>query len=96
MSFNYMDRMKYQNQIKELEEEVLLLRNELQTERANQCLCNQFDMNTSNYVNPEYFIESQYIHTLKKQIGMLIDQNNNLKIKNRELIEELEEVHGLP
>jgi hypothetical protein len=95
MSFNYMDRMKYQNHVKELQEELVLLREQLQQERGNQRLHNQDVLNTSNYVNAEYFVESQYIHTLKKQIGMLIDQNNNLKIKNRELIEELEEVRGM-
>ena len=40
------------------------------------------------YVNEEYFKESQYIHSLKKQIDILMNQNSQLKHKNQELIEE--------
>lgn len=92
-AINYLDRMQYQRQIKELQEEVQQLQEELTLERQEQrslFRLSENDMNTSNYVNPEYYMESQYIHTLKKQINILIEQNNSLKIKNRELMEALD------
>jgi hypothetical protein len=44
------------------------------------------------YVNEEYFKESQYIHSLKKQIDTLINQNSQLKHKNQELMQENEQL----
>jgi hypothetical protein len=94
-AINYLDRMQYMKQIKELQEEVQQLKEELNLERHEQrslfrISASEQENNTSNYVNAEYYVESQYIHMLKKQINMLVEQNNNLKIKNRELMEELE------
>jgi hypothetical protein len=95
-AINYLDRMQYMKQIKELQEEVQQLKEELDLERHEQrslFRISEQENNTSNYVNAEYYMESQYIHMLKKQINMLVEQNNNLKVKNRELMEELEKSH---
>ena len=93
-TINYLNRMQYQKEIQELQEQVQHLKNELQSERQEQrslFKISEQDGNTSNYVNQEYYMESQYIHMLKKQINILIEQNNMLKIKNRELMEALGE-----
>ncbi len=97
-AINYLDRMQYMKQIKELQEEVQRLKEELELERQEQrslFRISEQETNTSNYVNAEYYMESQYIHMLKKQISALIEQNNSLKIKNRELMEELEGPEGM-
>lgn len=44
------------------------------------------------YVDEDYFKESKYIHSLKKQIDILINQNSHLKHKNQELIQENEQL----
>ena len=81
--------------IKELEETLELEREEYKVFYRNT----KNNLHTSNignaYVDEEYYKESQYIHELKKQINSLVQQNNLLKTKNRELIEEIEAIKGL-
>lgn len=86
-TINYIDRMQLMKKIKELENELDKVKN--QSDKSN-------NPNISNgYLDEKYFLESRYIHQLKEQISLLINQNDNLKIKIRELKEENEELKAL-
>ena len=54
-------------------------------EYYNRCKNNT---NDEVYVDKDYYKESQYIETLKKQINVLINQNMYLKDVNNKLIRE--------
>lgn len=93
-SFNLMEKLQLQKQIQDLEEQVKNLNEKLTIEREEfkdiYKRNNNNLSNSSNYVDIECFVETQYIHNLKTQINNLINQNNILKNRNRELIEENE------
>lgn len=95
-TINIVDRMQYQKRIQQLEQEVEVLKQSLE-KRHNNDVRNLQDEYGSNldYVDQNYFIESQYIHSLKQQISTLIKQNDQLKTKNRELMEELENIQTM-
>lgn len=57
--------------------------------KENYVLKDDYD---NAYVDEEYFKESKYIHSLKKQIDILMNQNSQLKHKNQELIQENEQL----
>jgi hypothetical protein len=71
--------------IKELEDELDKVKN--QPDKSDNL--------NNGYLDEKYFMESQYIHKLKEQISLLVNQNDNLKIKIRELTEENEELKTL-
>jgi len=91
--------MQYQKKIRDLEEQVENLKKTLQIEREEykdvykRVNCDM--LNSSNFVNEEYYIESQYIHSLKQQIINLINHNDTLKSKNRELIEIVDNLNNI-
>ena len=47
------------------------------------------------YVDEDYYKESKYIHSLKKQIDSLIQQNNQIKHRNQELVQENEQLKNM-
>jgi len=93
-SFNLMEKLDLQKQIQDLKEQVKNLNEKLTIEREEfkdiYKRNNNNLSNSSNYVDIECFVETQYIHNLKTQINNLINQNNILKNRNRKLIEENE------
>lgn len=93
-TINFVDRMQYKKRIQELEQEIEELKQCFEKEREQLSSENTYILNSSNYVDANYFVESQYIHSLKQQIISLIKQNDNLKVKNRELIEVIEELEN--
>ncbi len=60
--------------------------------KENYVLKDDYD---NAYVDEAYFKESQYIHSLKKQIDTLMNQNSQLKHKNQELIHENEQLKNM-
>lgn len=95
-TINIVDRMQYQKRIQQLEQEVEVLKQSLEKRHNNDVrdLQDEYGSNL-DYVDQNYFIESQYIHSLKQQISILIKQNDQLKTKNRELMEELENIQTM-
>lgn len=95
-AINYVDRMQYTKHIDALQTEIARLKEKLETSLLHKSQSESDVFNTHHdYVDQKYFIDSQYIHNLKKQISILICQNDSLKIKNRELVEEIERLHGM-
>jgi hypothetical protein len=87
----------------QLLEKIEKLENTLQLEREehrdffkhvkeNYVIKDEYD---NAYVNEAYYKESQYIHSLKKQIDTLMNQNSQLKHKNQELIYENEQLKNM-
>ena len=93
-AINYVDRMQYTKHIDALQTEIARLKEKLETRPLHKSQSTN-DVLNHDYVDQNYFIESQYIHSLKKQISILISQNDSLKIKNRELVEEIERLQEM-
>lgn len=80
------------SRIAQLEETLATERDEFKAfYRAHKDYTVQYN-GSNEYVNEDYFKESQYIHTLKKQIESLTQQNTLLRSKNQKLMQELDEL----
>jgi transposase len=98
----------YEKQIATLNEKLENMKEILDTERKEHMTFHKYTKkiaNTENsnnilpidhltYVDEEYYKESIIINNLKIQISNLIKQNDILKNRNRELIEENEILKG--
>ena len=84
-TINITDRLQLLKKISELENEIAQLK------EFNNC----YSSNNDNYIDYDYYKENKYINTLKLQISNLIHHNDNLKIKNRELMQELENIRNI-
>ena len=90
---------EYELRIAALNEQIANMKKSIEEEREEyKSLYQTYKKNLSNtsndYVNEQYYKEQVYINTLKTQINNHIKQNDYLKIRNRELIQENEMYKG--